>query len=834
MNWLLALLFACTCGTAQAAHPDSAAARQPWPLPPLYSKHIRIAAVFVDDAKKNWQFLDDMTEADFNRRRTEMQEEGYTLQDFESYPDGDELKISAVWVKGKGKPAQVTDKLDRDSLLARFGSLRSEESIVGLEVNTHPKRNKLEYMVAYVEGREKYKWMLDVDALELLNKLSAVDAEKEYLESMSAYNTPKGVRFSARIAKNDESYSWKYFFDLEKEALNNKVLELINQDYMLYNIEVYPLADKPVYAALFRKQKNEEKKWLVFYDLSPDEFKQKMIEYRTAGKYLHDFELFGYNNLPDLDAPVVSVLVPEDPTKTIRHTNSAFTLKLSLTDRSGVDTVFVNDKQIPPAQDGTYAYSTRLAEGENTLNLRAVDHRGNVLTKQYMLTYTSDVVPPAVGVLEPRMTEQQKGYTNTQYVTVKFEVTDSKGISAVTLNEALPAAVDGDQYIFNLQLELGDNKLVLAAQDSSGNQTYRTYFLQYLDDAEPPVLTALEPAITRGMTIDHPLETFALKIKAGDKNGVRTVLVNGSPAQALGNGEYLGRLQLLQGLNTVLVEAQDSVGNRSDELFYVTYGDIEGGGSAEIGGKYYALCIGIDKYTGGWNRLENAVNDAKALAELLQSDYQFDTVLTVFDKAATRTEILARLDWLSKRVTPSDNVLIYYSGHGELKREINKGYWVPVESTSGSYISNSEVKDYVNGIRSKHTLLIADACFSGDLFRGQAAPPAEEESYRYFRQVFSKVSKQVMTSGGVEPVMDGGQDGHSVFAYYLLKTLRENEALYIDAESVYNRLKLPVTNNSRQTPLIQRLRDSGDEGGQFVFIHKPQKPAAGSEQPEQK
>ncbi|MFH2094876.1 MAG: hypothetical protein ABIJ16_04175, partial [Bacteroidota bacterium] len=38
-------------------------------------------------------------------------------------------------------------------------------------------------------------------------------------------------------------------------------------------------------------------------------------------------------------------------------------------------------------------------------------------------------------------------------------------------------------------------------------------------------------------------------------------------------------------------------------------------------GDYYALIIGIDNYSGTWNKLENAVNDAKAVETLLKSKY---------------------------------------------------------------------------------------------------------------------------------------------------------------------------------------------------------------------
>ena len=81
-------------------------------------------------------------------------------------------------------------------------------------------------------------------------------------------------------------------------------------------------------------------------------------------------------------------------------------------------------------------------------------------------------------------------------------------------------------------------------------------------------------------------------------------------------------------------------------------------------------------------------------------------------------------------------------------------------------------------------------------------------------------SRQAMTSGGIEPVMDGGKDGHSVFAYYLLKAMNENQNKYMDVGQIYNKVKIPVINNSEQSPKLAPVKNTGDEGGQFIFIKK--------------
>ena len=240
-------------------------------------------------------------------------------------------------------------------------------------------------------------------------------------------------------------------------------------------------------------------------------------------------------------------------------------------------------------------------------------------------------------------------------------------------------------------------------------------------------------------------------------------------------------------------------------------------------GDYFALIIGIDDYSGVWSPLQNAVGDAKAIEEMLKSKYKFDYFRTLYNRLATREEIIRQLEWLARTVEEEDNVFIYYSGHGEFKKEYNKGYWVPVDAIEEStyqYVSNNDLQTFLSSIKSKHTLLISDACFSGDIFRGKTISIPFEDTERYYRDVHAKISRQAITSGGIEPVMDGGRDGHSVFAYYLLKSLGNNNKRFFDAFSLYNDLRIPVVNNSTQSPILQPIKNTGDEGGQFIFIRK--------------
>jgi len=240
-------------------------------------------------------------------------------------------------------------------------------------------------------------------------------------------------------------------------------------------------------------------------------------------------------------------------------------------------------------------------------------------------------------------------------------------------------------------------------------------------------------------------------------------------------------------------------------------------------GDYYALIIGVDNYSGDWEVLSNAVRDAKTLEQTLEQHYKFDYFRALINEEASRENIINAFEWLMSTVTEDDNVLIYYTGHGDYNSKLDAGFWVPADAQSSSVsglISNTDVITFIKGIKSRHTLLISDACFTGDIFRGQAIQVEYEDSPKYYEKVHQSSSRKAITSGGIEPVLGGGSDGHSVFAFFLLRALMKNENKYFDATQLYNNVWIPVANNSEQTPQFHPLKNTGDAGGQFVFVKK--------------
>ena len=363
-----------------------------------------------------------------------------------------------------------------------------------------------------------------------------------------------------------------------------------------------------------------------------------------------------------------------------------------------------------------------------------------------------------------------------------------------------------------------------------------------------PQIVLLSPTV-EGEEISVSEETLKVSGYAKATANIKKVKINDEVQTSDDLGNFSTHIKLKEGMNRITIEMidiNDEVGKKTFNVLHVvndvasnatsknnnvTYrgsDPFKGTNVANVAkelktGKYYALFVGIDKYTGTWTPLKNAVNDAKALENLCKSEYRFDVIRSLYDGQASRENIIKEMEWLVANVKSNDNVLIYYSGHGEFKKELNKGYWVPSDAKSAStsqFISNSEIQTFLAGIPSKHTLLVSDACFSGDIFRGTVASVPFENSDKYYIKTYENKSRQAISSGGIEPVMDGGRDGHSVFAYYMLQALKGNSGKYFDATQLFGKIKIPVVNNSDQTPSFNPIKNTGDEGGNFIFIKK--------------
>jgi hypothetical protein len=235
-------------------------------------------------------------------------------------------------------------------------------------------------------------------------------------------------------------------------------------------------------------------------------------------------------------------------------------------------------------------------------------------------------------------------------------------------------------------------------------------------------------------------------------------------------------------------------------------------------GPYYALVIGNNNYK-YLDKLQTPVNDASAFAKLLQEQYGFKERKLLLN--ATRDEIFTALTEYRRTLPQDSNLLIFYAGHGYHDRATDEAYWLPVDAQSDNpdhWISANDITTNIRAISSKHVLVISDSCYSGVLRDAKIKVPLEGDAY--LAQIIKSKSRNLMSSGGDEPVADTnplGPPGHSVFANALLKFLAEMELDQFTVADLFPRIKRGVAGRSPQVPQYNYIRNSGDEFGDFVF-----------------
>lgn len=308
---------------------------------------------------------------------------------------------------------------------------------------------------------------------------------------------------------------------------------------------------------------------------------------------------------------------------------------------------------------------------------------------------------------------------------------------------------------------------------------------------------------------------------------VRQVFVDGKQTELLPNGAFVKQVSVPLGQTEIEIDAVDDrgvIGSTTVKVMRTERGQLQPGNglddlldSIEFG-RYHALVIGNNDYAADdIPALKSAVNDARAVADVLKTDYNFNVDLML---NATRSEILTALDNKSRALGPQDNLLVYYAGHGYYDEDVDIGYWLPVDAslaTKEAWIRNSAITDTIKSMKAKHVLLVADSCFSGTLLRNVDI----RRTGRFYEQMANRSARLVMTSGGIEPVMDEGGDGHSVFARNLIRKLRSSDQI-IDGTSLYQAIREPVVMTSQQVPQYSNIRFIDSDGGDFLFVKQSQ------------
>jgi hypothetical protein len=251
-------------------------------------------------------------------------------------------------------------------------------------------------------------------------------------------------------------------------------------------------------------------------------------------------------------------------------------------------------------------------------------------------------------------------------------------------------------------------------------------------------------------------------------------------------------------------------------------------------GQNYALIVGNENYA-HLPHLKTAVKDAEDVERVLSERYGFKGHTRLL-RDATREQMINALYEIMKSLGEKDSLVIYYAGHGTLDAGTHQSYWLPIDADAQNptnWVSDRDVTGWVAETKARHVLIVADSCYSGAMIHGAEAQlvsiGSKEAEHKRLMLLAKLPSRTVLTSGGLEPVLDSGPDGHSIFAHEFIETLSRNTEV-IEATALYTtlfegvrmsvmRVGAMTGTSIHQSPEIAWLADAGHEtGGEFLFV----------------
>ncbi len=500
-----------------------------------------------------------------------------------------------------------------------------------------------------------------------------------------------------------------------------------------------------------------------------------------------------------------------------------------------------------------YPHDNSIIKLKNQVKMKSTIHSFSFKNLKPLETNLNiDSTPPAINITSISGGGNQEMGQISSMVTIEGNFKDSSAIifANISIKPGLVAKkikVDENGH-FSIPLNLPSlisyvnvkNYLCeIIASDASGNKkVYRFKFndkdirkgplKENENDNSPPTITIIAPQVNRGFSIVKNTNNYKVVGNVIDQNKITKVLLNNKEVTLDANGTFTKSVSLAYGENTFTVEATDEFKNRAKKTFTIKQ-ELENKESivtdnkrkktkADVitTGKYYALIIGNNEYKDqAIASLDEPIKDATKLYNVLTKKYAFSPENVTLLQNASYVETITAFDKLGNTLTANDNLLVFYAGHGWWDETKDLGYWLPTDarkSNTAFWIRNSTISDYMASIKTKHTLLIADACFSGSIFKTRAA---FDDASLAIKKLNDLTSKTAMTSGNLKEVPD-----QSVFLKYLVKRLSDNTEKYLPADKLFSSFRIAVMNNSPNAPQFGTIQNAGDEGGEFIFVKK--------------
>jgi tetratricopeptide (TPR) repeat protein len=239
--------------------------------------------------------------------------------------------------------------------------------------------------------------------------------------------------------------------------------------------------------------------------------------------------------------------------------------------------------------------------------------------------------------------------------------------------------------------------------------------------------------------------------------------------------------------------------------------------AAGTGGKTYALLVGISKYQKPELSLQFADADASVFGQLLQSPrgggLPSENVLLLTDQKATTAAVRNGFqDFLKRRASKNDTVIILIAGHGTVEVPGSKNAFILTydsdpQDLKSTALPMTELQSLFEEQLTKvgRVLLFVDVCKAGTI--GTIHNTSVSANVQQLGDVEGDLFG-LLASRPKEVSLEGPQfgGGHGVFSYYVMKGLEgaadQNNDGIVDANELikYVNDSVPMATDNKQHP----------------------------------
>ncbi len=252
--------------------------------------------------------------------------------------------------------------------------------------------------------------------------------------------------------------------------------------------------------------------------------------------------------LVDSTAPALELLNMEDGTR-VRSDVLAIE---GITEPGATVWLGSGSQPIPVDGQGRFRTQLKLAEGTNKIDVRAVDKAGNATTMTRLIDLVN--APPQVVINSPA----EGAWINTPKITVEGQA--PAGVTLKINNASVPISPSGS-FRFDLLLDEGDQLIRVTAIDDVGNETSVERSI-HVKTKGP----SLGVNIADGTVYNDP----QLQLSGSTSPGA-TITINHAVVAVGVLGDFQSTVPLLEGENTIQIEARDQAGNTTALARHIRY-----------------------------------------------------------------------------------------------------------------------------------------------------------------------------------------------------------------------------------------------------------------------